>query len=206
MNNKKKRKTTHSTMASRLRYARESRNIEPQALRAELKRRKIDVSKQLLHRYESVESQNPNLNIVEGIADITGFSAGWLLFGKGPMFASDPLNQITRQLRLRSLFRGPKKSWPSPAALKGARVSMEELDFHREYPFVRPVSDALARSLETASDQAIGWMDSPPEGVGRHSHHQRLSDTLELMAASLALDDHQRAAFITLLKTLPAEA
>ena len=193
-------------MASRLRYARESRKIEPQALRVELKRRKIDVSKQLLHRYESVESQNPNLNIVEGIADITGFSAGWLLFGRGPMFASDPLNQITRQLRLRSLFRGPKKSWPLSSDLKAAGVPMDELDFHREYPFVRTVSDALARALETASDQAIGWMDSPPEGVGRHSHHQRLSDTLELMAASLALDDHQRAAFITLLKTLPAES
>ena len=193
-------------MASRLRYARESRKIEPQALRVELKRRKIDVSKQLLHRYESVESQNPNLNIVEGIADITGFSAGWLLFGRGPMFASDPLNQITRQLRLRSLFRGPKKSWPLSSDMKAAGVPMDELDFHREYPFVRTVSDALARALESASDQAIGWMDSPPEGVGRHSHHQRLSDTLELMAASLALDDHQRAAFITLLKTLPAES
>ena len=193
-------------MASRLRYARESHKIEPQALRAELKRRKIDVSKQLLHRYESVESQNPNLNIVDGIADITGFSAGWLLFGKGPMFASDPLNQITRQLRLRSLFRGPKKSWPLVTDLKAAGVQMDELDFHRQYPFVRTVSDSLARALETASDQAIGWMDSPPEGVGRHSHHQRLSDTLELMAASLALDDRQRAAFITLLKTLPTES
>ena len=193
-------------MASRLRYARESRKIEPQALRAELKRRKIDVSKQLLHRYESVESQNPNLNIVEGIADITGFSAGWLLFGKGPMFASDPLNQITRQLRLRSLFRGPKKSWPMVSDLKAAGVPMDELDFHRGQPFVRAVSDSLARSLETASDQGIGWMDTPPEGVGRHSRHQRLSDTLELMAASLALDDQQRAAFITLLKTLPAES
>ncbi len=192
-------------MASRLRYARESRKIEPQALRAELKRRKIDVSKQLLHRYESVESQNPNLNIVEGIADITGFSAGWLLFGKGPMFASDPLNQITRQLRLRSLFRGPKKSWPMVSGLKAAGVPMDELDFHRGHPFVRAVSDSLARSLETASDQGIGWMDTPPEGVGRHSHQQRLSDTLELMAASLALDDQQRAAFITLLKTLPTD-
>jgi hypothetical protein len=205
MSNRKKGKTAYSTMASRIRYARESGKIEPQALRAELKRRKIDVSKQLLHRYESVESQNPNLNIVEGIADVTGFSAGWLLFGKGPMFASDPLNQITRQLRLRSLFRGTKKSWPLTSDLRAAGAPMDELDFHKEYPFVRPVSDDLARSLETASDQAIGWMDTPPEGVGRHSHHKRLSDTLELMAASLALDDHQRAAFITLLKTLPTD-
>ena len=193
-------------MASRIRYAREACGIEPQALRAELKRRKIDVSKQLLHRYESVESQNPNLTIVEGIADVTGFSAGWLLFGKGPMFASDPLNQITRQLRLASLFRGPKKSWPGITDLKSAGVSMDELEFHRRHPFVRPVSDGLARSLETVADQAIGWMDTPPEGVGRHSHHQRLSDTLELMGASLALDDQQRAAFITLLKTLPTDS
>jgi hypothetical protein len=182
MSKRKRNKSAHGSLASRLRYARESRKIEPQSLRVELKRRKIDVSKQLLHRYESVESQNPNLNIVEGIAEITGFSAGWLL------------------------FRGPKRSWPSTIALKAARVSMDELDFHRNYPFVRPVSDALARSLETAADKAIGWMDTPPEGVGRHSHHQRLSDTLELMAASLALDDQQRAAFITLLKTLPTDS
>jgi transcriptional regulator with XRE-family HTH domain len=205
MSKRKKSKSAHNTLASRLRYARESRNIEPQALRAELKRKKIVVSKQLLHRYETVETQNPNLNIVEGIADITGFSAGWLLFGKGPMFASDPINQITRQLRLQSLFRGPRKTWPAVSRLKAAGVSIDELEFHRKYPFVRSVSDELARSLETASEQAIGWMDTAPEGVGRHSHHQRLSDTLELMAASLALNDQQRAAFITLLKTLPTD-
>jgi hypothetical protein len=203
MTKKNTRRRAHNTMALRIRYARESQGIGPQALRAELKKRRIDVSKQLLHRYESVESQNPNLTIVEAIADVTGFAAGWILFGKGPMFASDPINQITRQLRLRSLFRGPSKAWPTKSTLKAAGVAVDELEFHREYPFVRPVPDKLARALETAADQAIGWLDTPPEGVGRQSNQQRLSDTLELMAASLALDDLQRSAFITLLKTLP---
>jgi len=203
MTKKNTRRRAHNTMALRIRYARESQGIGPQALRSELKKRRIDVSKQLLHRYESVESQNPNLNIVEAIADVTGFAAGWILFGKGPMFANDPINQITRQLRLRSLFRGPSKAWPTKSTLKAAGVAVDELEFHREYPFVRPVSDKLARALETAVDQAIGWLDTPPQGVGRQSNQQRLSDTLELMAASLALDDRQRSAFITLLKTLP---
>ena len=90
------------------------------------------------------------------------------------------------------------------------RAATSRSEHAAEEPRAQPsvegaIRHSISRSLETASDQAIGWMDTPPEGVGRHSHHQRLSDTLELMAASLALDDHQRAAFITLLKTLPAE-
>ena len=58
---KNTQRRAYNTMASRIRYARESQGVGPQALRAELKKRRIDVSKQLLHRYESVESQNPNL-------------------------------------------------------------------------------------------------------------------------------------------------
>ena len=37
-----------------------------------------------MHRLETTEPKNPNLKIVEAIADITNVSPGWILFGKGP--------------------------------------------------------------------------------------------------------------------------
>ncbi|MDH3451240.1 MAG: hypothetical protein OEN20_02390, partial [Gammaproteobacteria bacterium] len=54
------------SIAARIRYAREYRNMEPQALRARLQDIGLSVSKQLLHRYETVEAQNPSLTIVAG--------------------------------------------------------------------------------------------------------------------------------------------
>ena len=56
-----------ATVAARIRYAREHAGLEPMALRQGLKARGLTVSKQLLHRYETVDSSNPNLGIVEAI-------------------------------------------------------------------------------------------------------------------------------------------
>ena len=58
--------------------------MDPAALRAQLREYGIDLSKTGLHRLETTEPKNPNLKIIEAIAEITNVSPGWILFGKGP--------------------------------------------------------------------------------------------------------------------------
>ena len=58
--------------------------MDPAALRAQLREYGIDLSKTGLHRLETTEPKNPNLKIIEAIAEITSVSPGWILFGKGP--------------------------------------------------------------------------------------------------------------------------
>ncbi len=73
-----------SDIAGRIIAARERAQMEPAALRAELREYGIDLSKTGLHRLETTEPKNPNLKIIEAIAEITNVSPGWILFGKGP--------------------------------------------------------------------------------------------------------------------------
>ena len=70
--------------------------MEPAALRAELREYGIELSKTGLHRLETTEPKNPNLKIIEAIAEITNVSPGWILFGKGP---STPDTQVGRLVR-----------------------------------------------------------------------------------------------------------
>ncbi|MEM7081540.1 MAG: hypothetical protein AAF465_02320 [Pseudomonadota bacterium] len=71
-------------IAERIRAARLRARMEPAALRAALREYGIDLSKTGLHRLETTEPKNPNLKIIEAIAEITRVSPGWILFGKGP--------------------------------------------------------------------------------------------------------------------------
>ena len=71
-------------ISERIRAARQRAQIEPAALRTQLREYGIDLSKTGLHRLETTEPKNPNLKIIEAIADITNVSPGWILFGRGP--------------------------------------------------------------------------------------------------------------------------
>lgn len=71
-------------IAERIRAARQRAQMDPAALRARLRDYGIDLSKTGLHRLETTEPKNPNLRIIEAIAEITNVSPGWILFGKGP--------------------------------------------------------------------------------------------------------------------------
>lgn len=73
-----------SDIAGRIRTARQRSQMEPAALREALREYGIDLSKTGLHRLETTEPKNPNLKIIEAIAEITNVSPGWILFGKGP--------------------------------------------------------------------------------------------------------------------------
>lgn len=73
-----------SDIAGRIRSARRRAQMDPAALRVQLREYGIDLSKTGLHRLETTEPKNPNLKIIEAIAEITNVSPGWILFGKGP--------------------------------------------------------------------------------------------------------------------------
>lgn len=193
-----------SSVAARIRYARVYMNMDPLELRRRLKEKGVSVSKQLLHRYETVESQNPNLGIVEAIAEVSGFSPGWLLFGKGPVFAIDPFTQIVRFLHLEALYRRPKREWPSASKLRAAGISPQTIERLRTHPFAESITDETARAVELVAGKPVGWLDSPPEDLGS-ADGERLIDILRMMGDALKLDDVQRNAFIRFLATLTSE-
>ncbi len=87
-------------IAERIRSARQRAQMDPAALRAELREHGIDLSKTGLHRLETTEPTNPNLKIIEAIAEITNVSPGWILFGKGP---SVPDTEVGAAIRGRVL-------------------------------------------------------------------------------------------------------
>ncbi len=83
-------------IAERIRAARQRAQMDPAALRARLREYGIDLSKTGLHRLETTEPKNPNLKIIEAIAEITNVSPGWILFGKGPTV---PENEVGSAIR-----------------------------------------------------------------------------------------------------------
>ena len=58
----------------------------------------IDLSKTGLHRLETVEAKNPNLKLIQAIAEITRVSPSWILFGEG---TSVPGEQVGAAIRSR---------------------------------------------------------------------------------------------------------
>ena len=72
--------------------------MEPAELRERLREYDIDLSKTGLHRLETTEPKNPNLKLIEAIAEITNVSPGWILFGKGP---SVPDTEVGAAIRSR---------------------------------------------------------------------------------------------------------
>ena len=86
-----------TTIASRIRQAREQCQMPPAELRAQLREQyDIDLSKTGLHRLETVDSKNPSLKLVQAIAKITRVSPSWLLFGEGTAVPGDEVGAAIR--------------------------------------------------------------------------------------------------------------
>ncbi len=83
-------------IAERIRTARHRAQMDPAALRTKLREYGIDLSKTGLHRLETTEPKNPNLKIIEAIAEITNVSPGWILFGKGPTMPDTEVGSAIR--------------------------------------------------------------------------------------------------------------
>lgn len=56
----------------------------------------IDLSKTGLHRLETVESRNPNLKLIQAIAEITRVSPSWILFGEGTAVPGEQVGAAIR--------------------------------------------------------------------------------------------------------------
>lgn len=89
-------KSGTETVPERIRQARERAGLEAVQLRSELRKRGIEISKQGLHRMETVEPKNPNVEVIAAIAEITHVSPGWLLFGDGPMVKGEDVSTAIR--------------------------------------------------------------------------------------------------------------
>ena len=84
-------------IASRIRSAREQAQMQPAELRQLLRDDfKIDLSKTGLHRLETAEAKNPNLKLIQAIAQITHVSPSWILFGEGAAVPDDQVGSAIR--------------------------------------------------------------------------------------------------------------
>jgi hypothetical protein len=96
--NNRRRMGSHTelTVPERIRCARAQAGMEASALRHALRERGIELSKQGLHRMETVEPKNPNVQIIQAIAEVTHVSPGWLLFGEGTMTGGAGIDPAVR--------------------------------------------------------------------------------------------------------------
>jgi transcriptional regulator with XRE-family HTH domain len=102
---RKKTAAPLSTVASRIRHARDLRGLEPHQLRDALIGidRKWALSRQQLHRYENEDLDYPSPEVIRWIARATGVLPGWILFGDGPMLAeseadADELRELSEEI------------------------------------------------------------------------------------------------------------
>ncbi|MEM7432175.1 MAG: hypothetical protein AAF351_09650 [Pseudomonadota bacterium] len=89
-------KKPKTTVADRIKRAREQAQLSPVELRHALRERGIDLSKTGLYRLESIDAKNPNLKLIQAIAEITNVSPSWILFGEG---AAVPGNEVGKAIR-----------------------------------------------------------------------------------------------------------
>ena len=87
---------TPANIADRIRAARRQAQMDPAALRAELRKYDINLSKTGLHRLETTEPKNPTLTLIEAIGEITTVSPAWILFGKGPAIPEGEVGSAIR--------------------------------------------------------------------------------------------------------------
>ncbi len=78
-----KLRSTHDSISNRIRDARNRSGLAPAELRKILAGKGIKLSKTGLHRLETLEPVNPNLNLMTAIAEATHVTPEWLLFGTG---------------------------------------------------------------------------------------------------------------------------
>ena len=78
-----KRRSPDDSISNRIRDARGRAGLAPAELRKNLAAKGINLSKTGLHRLETSEPVNPNLKLMNAIADATHVTPEWLLFGSG---------------------------------------------------------------------------------------------------------------------------
>ncbi|NEV60594.1 helix-turn-helix domain-containing protein [Thiorhodococcus minor] len=93
------------------------------------------------------------------IAEATGVSACWLMFGQGPIRPSERDLQAVRHQNLAQALDGIEADEERLAeTVKRLRISRKRLREHLDNPFL-PISDELARRLERLLGAKPGWLD-----------------------------------------------
>ncbi len=87
----------NDSIAGRIRAAREQAQLQAAELRRLLRDDYgIDLSKTGLHRLETVDPKNPNLKLIQAIAEVTRVSPSWILFGEGTPLQGEQVSAAVR--------------------------------------------------------------------------------------------------------------
>jgi len=93
------------------------------------------------------------------IAEATGVSACWLMFGQGPIRPSERDLQAVRHQNLAHALVGIEEDTERlDATVKRLGLSRKRLCEHLDNPFL-PISDELSRRLEAMLGARAGWLD-----------------------------------------------
>jgi transcriptional regulator with XRE-family HTH domain len=101
----------------------------------------------------------PSPDDVKTIAQVTGASPCWIMFGLGPIRASGRDTQAIRHQNLEYLFENTKAhKGQLTKFLKAIGLSRNKLEEHINNPFLS-LPDRLARKCEKFANRPVGWLD-----------------------------------------------
>jgi transcriptional regulator with XRE-family HTH domain len=190
-----------STIAGRIKLARKMAGLTTQAQLLAL----IPGWKpSRLGNYEAGIS-SPGGDDIRRIAEATGVSACWLMFGDGPIRPSERDLQAVRHQNLAHLLQGIEAN-PDRLAetVRRLRISRKRLFEHLDNPFL-PIGDELAARLERVADRPPGWLDR------QHVEHDPLflsfpEPMRELMMVYSELRPAQQAVLLATARALKDDA
>ena len=111
-----------------------------------------------LGNYEAGISM-PSPDDIETIAELTGSSACWIMFGIGPIRATGRDHQAIRHQNIMTVFEKHKIQRGGIAKyLKATGLSRKKIDEYAANPFLE-IPDRLARKLEKLEKKPNGWAD-----------------------------------------------
>jgi transcriptional regulator with XRE-family HTH domain len=111
-----------------------------------------------LGNYEAGIS-SPGADDIRRIAEATGVSACWLMFGDGPIRPSERDLQAVRHQNLVHLLQGVDDDSERLAEIvRRLRISRKRLLEHLDNPF-QPIGDELAGRIERITERPPGWLD-----------------------------------------------
>ncbi|MCB1877779.1 MAG: helix-turn-helix transcriptional regulator [Chromatiales bacterium] len=186
-----------NTIAARIKLARKMAGLETQA---QLLARIPEWKPSRLGNYEAGISA-PAADDLRLIAQATGTSPCWLMFGDGPIRPSERDRQAIRHQNLSHLIEERLSKRGALARLaKSLGLSKADLEAFLDNPFL-PIDDALARALERVLDRAEGWMDE--QQVENDPLCQSFpEDIRELMMLYSALGPRERQVALETLRAL----
>lgn len=101
----------------------------------------------------------PSPDDIETIANITGSSACWIMFGAGPIRASGRDHQAIRHQNMMAVFERHKSQRGGVTKfLKITGLARKKFHEYAANPFLE-ISDRLARRLEKLEKKPNGWID-----------------------------------------------